>query len=103
MHDRHAVICCVEDLAIRAPLVLCRVFDVVKVHRDVLIPVRAILCVMVAQAVQKLMGDVASIFPLAWPQKSPSDQSNSVRRKENLKESLFPPHLPLDIPRTEST
>ena len=87
MHDRHAIVCCVEDLAIRTPLILCWVYDVVKVNRDVVIPIRAILGVMVAKTVQKLMGDVASILPVAWPQKSPSHQSDSMRRKENIKES----------------
>ena len=78
MHDRHAVVCCVEHLAIRTPLVLSWVDDVVKVHRDVVIPVWAVLGVMVAQAVQKLMGDVASILPVARPQKSPGDKADSV-------------------------
>ena len=87
MHDRHAVVCCVENLAIRASLVLCWVDDVVKVNLDVVIPIWAILGVMVAKAVQKLMGDVATILPVAWSQKSPSDQSDSLRRKDNLKES----------------
>ena len=90
MHDRHAVICCIEDLAICTPLVLCWVYDVVKVNRDVVIPVWAILGVMVAKAVQKLMGDVASILPVARPQKSPGDKADSV--KELLKESLILPH-----------
>ena len=73
VHDRHAVVCCVVDLAVRTPLVLRWVHDVVEVNRDVLIPVRPVLSVMVAQAVEKLMGDVATILPVPWLQGSPSD------------------------------
>ena len=73
-------------------------------NRNVLIPVWAVLGVMVPEAVEKLMGDVSTILPVAGLQKSPSDQSDPVRRKEHLKESdSLQTHLPRDIPRTEST
>ena len=65
MHDRHAVVVCVKDLAIRAPLILRWVDDVVEMHRDVLIPVWTVLGVMVAEAVKKLMGDVPAVLPVA--------------------------------------
>ena len=65
MHDRHAVVVCVEDLAIRAPLILRWVDDVVEMHRDVLIPVWTVLGVMVAETVEKFMGDVPAVLPVA--------------------------------------
>ena len=65
MHDRHAVVVCVKDLAIRAPLILRWVDDVVEMHRDVLIPVWTVLGVMVAETVEKLMGDVPAVLPVA--------------------------------------
>ena len=73
MHDRHAVVWCVVDLAIRTPLVLSWVDDVVKVNRDVVIPVWPVLCVMVTKCMEKLVGDVAAILPVPWPQKGASD------------------------------
>ena len=68
MHDRHAVVVCSENLAVRAPLVLQRVQDVVQVDGDVLVSVRPVLCVVVAEGVEQLVSDVASVLPVAWPQ-----------------------------------
>ena len=67
MHDRHAVVVCSENLAVRTPLVLRRVEDVVQVDGDVLVSVRAVLGVVVAEDVEQLMSDVASVLPVAWP------------------------------------
>ena len=68
MHDRHAVVVCSENFAVRTPLVLRRVQDVVQVDGDVLVSVRPVLCVVVAEDVEQLMSDVASVLPVAWPQ-----------------------------------
>ena len=80
MHDRHAVVVCSENLAVRAPLVLRRVQDVVQVDGDVLVSVRPVLCVVVAECVEQLMSDVASVLPVAWSQKGPCDQADSFER-----------------------
>ena len=80
MHDRHAVVVCSENFAVRAPLVLRRVQDVVQVDGDVLVSVRAVLGVMMAEGVEQLMSDVASVLPVAWSQKGPCDQADSFER-----------------------